>query len=122
MLPAARHQWALSLFRQPTYYTALSFNQAWALPTAVVPGRPVTVSFSVGNHQGRAIRYRYVLTEQWGGNSQVLAESASMVGAGATWTVSTPIRPSCASSPCRIEVALPGHPEIIDFIVTLKAG
>lgn len=125
LTPAGRHQWALSLFRQPTYYTALSFNKAWALPATVAWDAPLNVSFSVANHEGRAVRYRYVLTEKAGGGSgttTTLKQSARLVPDGGTWTVSTSVRPTCASSTCRVEVSLPGHPETIDFLLNLTFG
>jgi hypothetical protein len=120
--PAGRHQWALSLFKQPTGYTALSFNEAWALPTLAVADKPIAISFSVGNHQGHAVSYRYVLAQESDGETQTLQQASKVVGAGATWTVSTSVRPSCAASPCKVQVTLPGHPETIDFLVGLTGG
>ena len=120
--PAGRHQWALSLFRQPARYTVLSFNRAWALPAAAVAGQPIPVSFTIGNHQGHPVDYRYVLRASSGGRSQVIGASARTVAAGAAWIVSTAVRPACPSSPCRIEVSLPGHRETIDFLVRLAAA
>lgn len=125
LTPAGRHQWALSLFRQPTYYTALSFNKAWALPATAAWDAPLHVSFSVANHEGRAVRYRYVLTEKADGGSgtaTTLKQSARLVPDGGTWTVSASVRPTCASSTCRVEVSLPGHPETIDFLLNLTFG
>jgi hypothetical protein len=80
------------------------------------------VSFTVQNHEGRAIRYRYLLTENAGGKSQLLKESTKSVAAGAIWAVTAQVRPSCATSLCRIQVSLPGHPETIDFLLTMKRG
>jgi hypothetical protein len=124
VIPAGRHQWALSLFRQPTYYTALSFDKAWALPATAAWDAPLSVSFSVANHEGRAVRYRYVLSERAGGSrtATTLKQSARLVPDGGTWTVSTSVRPTCASSTCRVEVSLPGHPETIDFLLNLTFG
>ncbi len=125
LTPAGRHQWALSLFRQPTYYTALSFNRAWALPATAAWDAPLSISFSVSNHEGRTVTYRYVLSETpvgEPGTATTLKRSARVVPAGATWTVSTSVRPTCASSSCRVEVSLPGYPETIDFLVNLTFG
>jgi hypothetical protein len=120
--PYGRHQWALSLIRQPTPYTALSFNQASALPSTAVARQPIRISFTVGNHEDRAVDYRYVLSESSKRSSRILRESARKLAAGAAWTVSTVVRPACTSSACHIEVSLPGHPEVIDFMVTLVAS
>jgi O-antigen/teichoic acid export membrane protein len=120
-LPGGRHQWALSLFRQPIRYTALSCNQAQDLPATTINGGAIRISFSIGNQEGHPVGYQYILSASGGGSSRTLAESAKTVAAGATWKVSALIRPTCDSSPCRIEVTLPGHPEKIYFLVTLKA-
>jgi hypothetical protein len=119
--PTGRHQWALSLVRQPARYTVLSFNHAANLPATAVIGRPIRVSFTVGNHEGHREDYRYVLRSAGGGRSRILGGSARSVTAGMTWTVSTVVRPVCGTARCRIEVSLPGHRETIDFLVALKA-
>ncbi len=121
LLPAGRHQWALSLFRQPTPYTVLSFNHPAALPVTAGTNKPITVSFTVGNHEGRLTDYRYVLSASGGRSPHILAESMRAIAAGATWTVTTTVRPRCGTSACRIEVSLPGHPETIGFLVSLTA-
>jgi hypothetical protein len=122
LLPAVRHQWALSIVRQPSHYTALSFNKPWDLPSVARRGKPIPVSFTVGDQEGQSELYRYVLTESAGSFSKKISESRRMVPSGGTWTVTTVVRPTCRLSPCRIEVSLPGHPEAIDFLVTLRAG
>src|SRR5438552_2296376 len=109
--PSGRHQWALSLIRQPTSYTALFFNRAWALPAVAVSRQPIEVSFTVINHEGRAIDYRYVLEVSSGGRPRILKESSRIVAIDRKWTVSVVVHPVCTASPCRIEVSLPGHPE-----------
>lgn len=120
--PAARRQWALSFIRQPSHYTTLYFNEPDTLPTTAVSNRPMTVSFTVGNHERRAVNYRFVITAVGGGVKRSLAHSQKIVTAGATWRISATVRPVCPTTQCRIEVSLPGHPETIDFLVTLKAS
>lgn len=121
LLPAGRHQWALSLIRQPTPYTVLSFNKAWTLPTAAQAGRPIAFSFTIGNQQGRAVKYHYVVTESAEQVSQTLGQATKLVPPGAQWTVSRTVRLNCATFlACRVAVRLPGHPETIDFIVTIS--
>jgi glycosyltransferase involved in cell wall biosynthesis len=126
LIPAGRHQWALSLLRQPTPYTVLYFDRAAVLQDRVTPGQPVHFAFTVGNHEGRAMRYRYVISTyplgSGGGRPLLLAESAKLVPAGSSWSVSATVRPRCGSSPCRIQVSLPGHPETIDFLPTPAAA
>jgi hypothetical protein len=120
--PTGRHQWALSLFRQPTPYTALSFTYPWALPSVAIVNEPIRISFSVVNHEGRKIDYRYVVSSNAGTDSHVLRVATMTIAAGGAWTVSTTIRPKCGAPRCRVEVSLPGHPVTIDFLIDLKAA
>ena len=119
LLPGGRHQWAVSLFRQPTRYTVLAFSDPANLPDRARLGQSLTVAFTISNYEGRALTYRYVLSEDSKGAHKVLGASARPVAAGRTAAVVTTVRPSCRTSPCRIEVSLPGHPETIDFLVSL---
>lgn len=119
-LPAGRHQWALALIRQPAHYTILQFSQGTDLPAQSVINRPVSVSFAIGNREGHAVTYRYVLTQSPSSAVSVLGQSGKTVARGSAWNVTTTIRPSCPASPCRIQVSLPGHPEKIDFLVRLR--
>jgi hypothetical protein len=121
LFPAARHQWALSLFRRPTDYTVLSFNQPQALPATAFINQPIRISFTIGNHEGHVVAYHYIISASNGGIHHVLGQAKRTIGVGARWTVTRVVRPSCNRSPCRIEVALPGHPEEIDFLVTMVA-
>ena len=117
LFPASRHQWALSLFRQTTYYTVLSFNHPSALPEAVSKKGPITFTFSVSNQERGAVHYQYVLSVTSSNDSYILKKSAKTVAMGATWTVTMTVRPVCSSSLCRVEISLPGHPEKIDFLL-----
>lgn len=122
LFPSGRHEWALSLFHEREHYTVLSFNKAWKLPVVAVKGAPMTVSFTIGNHEGRPVRYRYVLTASGNGVSRGVKADARTLADGASWTVTTVIKPVCPSSACLIKVALPGHAQQIDFHVTLVRG
>jgi hypothetical protein len=117
-IPAGRHQWEISLFRQPTRYTALFFNHAGALPAAIAARQPLPVSFTVANHEGRPVVYKYILSAGAGRGQQVLRESTKAVPAGSAWTVVAKVRLKCRQ--CRIEVTLPGHSETIDFLVRVN--
>ncbi len=121
ILPAGRHEWALSIFRQPTPYTALSFDRAWALPTVIATGKPLSVTFVINNQEGRTLLYRYVVTETSPGLSATLVQATTSIEAGRSSTVKVVIRPTCLASPCRIQVSLPGKPEKIDFLTTVGA-
>lgn len=117
LLPGGRHQWALSLFRQRTPYTALAFSDASRLPSRVSGNEPVKFGFSIANQEGQPVDYQYVVSVIKGGHSHILGDATQIVAAGATWTVAASVKPACGSSQCTIEVSLPGHPEAIDFIL-----
>lgn len=123
LLPASRHQWALSVFRQPSRYTALSFNDASELPNTANRGTPIPISFTIGNQEGRTLTYTYVVSESDQANFfQTMATAARTLEPGRTWTVALDVKPTCGPSPCRIQVSVRGHPERIDFLVILKAA
>jgi hypothetical protein len=115
LFPSGRHQWAVSVFRQPTDYTILSFSNPTTLPTTAHGGKTIKFDFGVVNREGRSIGYRYVLSVIRHGHSYVLGKSTRMLAAGATWTIAATVRPACGRLPCRIEVSLPGYPETIYF-------
>lgn len=122
LLPAGRHQWALSIFRQPIRYTALAFDDAAELPTTATSGSAIPISFTIGNQEGRTLTYRYVVREADPLSfSRTMATAARTLGPGRTWTVSVNVKLICSLvPPCRIQVAVPGHAERIDFLVILK--
>jgi hypothetical protein len=121
LIPAGRHQWAISLIRQPTPYTVLSFNKSWAIPTTATAGQPIVFSFTINNGQRHAIKYRYVVTESTEQVSETLAQDTKRVAPGGNWVVTKTVRLSCATGlSCRVAVYLPGHPETIDFLVTMQ--
>jgi hypothetical protein len=119
-VPGMRHQWALSIIRQPTYYTTLSFQDAGHLPTTVAPDSPLHLSFTVANNQGRSLRYRYVVTSASGRAApKIVGQSSVTVPAGGQRTASVTVKPGCTASPCRVQVALPDHAESIDILLNL---
>jgi hypothetical protein len=121
LLPAGRRQWAMSLVRQPSRYTALSFTRPADLPQRIGRLQRVTLTFTVANHEGHATTYRYVVSSASGRRTRHLAAAQAMVASGAAWSVTIKVRPRCAASPCRLTVSLPGHPEAIDFLVAIRS-
>ena len=118
--PAGRHQWALSLIRQPTPYTVLTFENAGHLPTGVSSGGRLDLSFSVTNHEGRNVRYRYLVTSASSGQIPVVLQRGILsVPVGVRQTKSVSVVPTCQGSPCQVQVSLPGPAESIDVQVAL---
>ena len=118
--PAGRHQWALSLIRQPTPYTVLSFENAARLPASLPEGAHLGLSFAVTNHEGRDIRYRYVVSSAAIGQDPAILKSGIIdVPSGIRQTKTVSVVPECERSPCVVEVSLPGSSESIDVQVAL---
>lgn len=122
LVPQARHQWALSLVRQPTRFTALSFERPGALPAQVVKDAPVTVGFTIANMEGRPLVYRYVLQASSPAGSAGSVSGTMQLPSAGSRSVSAVLRQTCTESPCRFEVSLPGYPETIDFLAAVVTG
>lgn len=116
--PWVRHEWGLSLERQPTPYTQLGFSHAADLPATGVRGKGIPISFVITNDTGKQLSYRYVVASGSETKLTALRSGASVVAAGASWDVDIVIAPKCAASSCRIQVSLPEQDESIDFILT----
>jgi Protein of unknown function (DUF1616) len=119
LIPAARHQWALSIIRQPDHYTALSFRDPGGLPHSIEAGARVHLTFTVANHEGRHMEYTYQLSSanRVDAHQKVLRRATLAVPKGGQRTESVTVRPACASSTCRVQVSLPGHHETIDVLL-----
>jgi len=118
--PYVRHQWALSLGRQPTSYTELAFTRASALPTTAVRQKKLQISFTITNDEEKPIDYRYVLSSGSGTQLKSLSSSSNTVNPGAVWRVNKLITPECQHITCRIQVSLPLQHENIDLLLTLR--
>jgi hypothetical protein len=120
--PYARHQLALSLFRQSTQYTQLGFTNAPALPATGVRGKAINISFAITNDEGKQMSYDYVVSSGSGAKLESLASSSRTVASGATWDVNTTVVPKCTATACRVQVSLPQQDESIDFIYQDKSA
>ncbi len=116
--PWVRHEWSLSLQRQPTPYTQLGFANAGALPTTGIPGQSVPVSFIITNDEGRPVSYRYVVASGSGTTLTAISSATKVVAAGAAWGVGINVVPKCPTASCRVQVSLPEQNMSIDFPLT----
>jgi len=120
--PSGRHQWAVSLIRQPTPYTTLSFQDAAGLPHNVESGAPVHLTFTVANHEGRLTDYPVVLSSanaDGAGAVTALLRTTVTVPSGGQRTMSVSVRPACKTSACELQVSLPGQAETIDVVLAM---
>jgi uncharacterized membrane protein len=126
VFPAVRHQWALSFVRQPTHYTALSFDGAADLPTTTTAGTPIHLTFNVANNEGRTVTYPYVVTSSGTKNgttttaASVLHRSTVTVPSGGQRSASVAVVPVCSTPVCQVTVTLPGHGDSINVLLHVK--
>ena len=106
--PQGRHQWMLSLTRQPDRTTTLAFSDPATLPSAVTAQGTLPLRFTIANAEGREVRYRYTVRRVQGATVEVLSTGSRQVADRATAAVATVVRPSCAAA-CRIEIVLEGR-------------
>lgn len=118
--PYFRHQWALSVGRQSTAYTALSFNNAAKLPATAVRGKAIHVSFTITNETSDPVSYRYVIAAGSGSLLTSVDAATRTVAPGASWAIERFVEPTCPQNTCRIQVSLPQEHEHIDLLLTLK--
>ena len=116
--PQLRHQWLVSFVRQPTPYTVLAFAAPDNLPVQTTPRWHISVSFVIGNNEGRPVHYRWVLASGSKSALTPIRTGSRLVAAGKEWTVKTTFVPKCPGRDCAIEVSLPAQHEHIDFLVT----
>jgi hypothetical protein len=114
--PAGRHQWDVSILRQPTRYTALYFDHPASLPHQAKVNQTIAFSFTIANDEGRAVDYRYRVQTSPAGSPQQ-QEVSTTIPAARVESISVSLRPACAGSPCRIRISLAGYPETIDFLL-----
>ncbi len=120
LFPGARHQWALSVVRQPTPYTTLSFVHSVSLPRAVPADGNVSFSFTVANNEGRDMTYHYVVSSADPTANEataILQRGTLHLAPGHKAAASAEVRPVCSTSTCRVVVSLEGQSESIDFLV-----
>ena len=119
--PWVRHEWSLSVQRQPTPYTQLGFTNAANLPTTGAPGKGIPVSFIITNDEGRQVSYRYVVASGSGTTLTAISSGTTVIAAGQSSGVSVVVVPKCAAASCRVQVSLPEQNESIDFMLTYPA-
>jgi hypothetical protein len=115
-IPAGRHQWDLSILRQPTRYTSLYFDHPASLPHQAQASQTIRFSFTIVNNEGRPVDYRYRV-ETSPTDSPPGQELSTTIPAARSESILVSMRPACTASPCRIRVSLDGYPESIDFLL-----
>ena len=119
LVPAGRHQWALSIIRQPTPYTALYFDHPSSLPTDVPNDQRVSFTFSIANHEGHSLDYRYSVDVSPSPSRIPPATGTAVVASGRSRSIATAPEVACSASPCQVRVTLPDQGRSIDFLVSV---
>jgi hypothetical protein len=122
--PSGRHQWDVSIFRQPDNYTTLSFEGPAHLPSAAPSGTPVDLAFAVGNKEGHRVVYSYIVTSANAdaGAGVVLEHSTVAVSANHTRVVRITVVPQCTTASCRVTITLPSETESIDALISVQGA
>ena len=116
--PWVRHEWSLSVQRQPILSTQLAFTNAASQPATGVPGKGVPVSFTITNDEGRQVSYRYVVASGSGTKLTAISSGTTVVAAGQSSGVDLVVVPKCAAASCRVQISLPEQNESIYFMLT----
>lgn len=119
--PWVRHEWSLSVQRQPTHRTQLGFTNAANLPATGVRGKGIPVSFNITNDEGKPVSYRYVVASGSGTALTEISSGTTDIASGQSLGVRIVVVPKCAAASCRVQVSLPEQNESIDFMLTYPA-
>jgi hypothetical protein len=100
----------------PERYTALAFAKPADLPGQLrAHGVSLRIPFSLRNEEGRAMVYRWAVSEVGARGRRQIAAGSTALGAGESLWVRPGGRVGCAGSRTRIEVLLTGRAESIGF-------
>ena len=116
--PAVRRQISLSVTRQPTPFTELYFTDHTNLPAFLSTSYTNEFAFTIGNHEGKALSYPYVVTAKSSHGTTALATGTVNVDAGRLVRVLVSFLAPEPATQYVITVQLSGHPELIHFVAT----
>jgi hypothetical protein len=116
--PAVRKQITESVARQPTAYTELYFTDHTNLPSFLSTSYANDFAFTIGNHQGRALSYPYVVTAGSGQGTTLVASGKVQVDSGRLVSTSVSFLAPAPATQYVITVQLSGRPEMIHFAAT----
>ena len=120
LVPAGRRQWAISIIRQPTPFTALYFDHPTALPSTVTNGQRVNFMFSIANHEENPLNYPYTVVVSPSNGQSVPTTRTAFVAPGKSRSLAVTVEVACSASPCRVQVSLPDQRQSIDFRVAVE--
>jgi hypothetical protein len=110
-----KHQLEISVVRQPTPYTQLFFSDPATLPKKLTVGRANKFSFTVINNEGHTQSYHYTVTITGAKLRKVASEGSLTLGDGQSITRTAGVEPPSRGLQYRIEVALTGTADFIQF-------
>jgi hypothetical protein len=116
--PAVRRQIAESVSRQPTPYTELYFTDHTNLPVFVSTSYTNAFAFTIGNHEGKALSYPYVVTATSAQGTTEIASGSVRVDSARFVNTSVSFLAPAPATKYVITVQLSGRPEMIHFAVT----
>jgi hypothetical protein len=116
--PAVRKQITESVARQPTPYTELYFTDHTNLPAFLSTASTNEFAFTIGNHEGKALSYPYVVTATSSQGTTKVASGKVQVVSGRLVSTSVSFLAAAPATQYVITVQLSGRPEMIHFAAT----
>jgi hypothetical protein len=116
--PAVRRQISLSVTRQPTPFTELSFMDHTNLPAFLSTSYTNEFAFTIGNHEGKAVSYPYVVTAKSSHGTTALATGTVNVDSGRSVRVPVSFLAPEPATQYVITVQLSGRPQLLHFAAT----
>jgi hypothetical protein len=116
--PAVRRQITESVARRPTPYTELYFTDHTNLPAFLSTSYTNDFAFTIGNHEGKALSYPYVVTATSAQGTTKLASGTVVVDSGRLVNTSVSVLAPAPATQYVITVQLSDRPEMIHFAAT----
>jgi hypothetical protein len=116
--PAVRSQIKVSAIRQPTPYTELYFTDHTNLPAVLSTTQANDFGFTIGNHEGEALSYPYVVTATSAQGTTKIVGGTVRADSGRLVNTTVSLLVPAPATQYVITVQLSGRPEMIHFAAT----
>lgn len=117
--PGLRQAMVLATTKQPERYTELFFSDPRTLAKTFSAGSPVTVAFSLRNHEGRPRSYTYSVAVD---GRRVRTGRTPLVADSAEVTESETVRIDTTAGQAEVEVVIPETQQRIHFWTRREGG
>jgi hypothetical protein len=116
--PTLTNQVAESVSRRPAQFTELYFTAPAKIPKRLSISNPNTFTFTIANHEGRALAYPYVVTAQSPEGASTISQHIRRVAPGGVAEETVQFMPEHSATSYLFSVQISGRPEVIHFVGT----